>query len=125
MTAPTSDWDDLTNATPDTIYVKPNNGGRRVDILKEVPEMIRDTLEDLYELYGQDYTTPKGRRVKAGDPKYLDWDAGSPERAAQFIKLAKKYADYRPAGQTTVRANVFNGSWVHFTMKPREARVSA
>ena len=115
------EWD-LSNATFETKYVREGGGGRRVNIEAEVPATIRETLENLLDLFGKDYTAPNGKVTKAGKPKYLDWDAGTKERAEEFQKMGKRYADYRPGGSATFRSNIFNETWVHFTFKPREQR---
>lgn len=126
--AKADEWADLAEATFETSYKREGGGGRRVDILAEVPASVRDKLEALYALFDKEYKTPKGKTIKAGDPKYVDWNAGTEDRAKEFKKMAQRYGDYRPDGAATVRATIFSpvkgepATWVHFTMKPREVR---
>ena len=112
----THEWD-----LSDTVtgrFSKVGAGGSRVDVIKEVPAPIREKLESLLKAFDPD----KG---KSGTAKYEDWNAGTPERAKEFEKLAKRYGKYRPEGRITVRAQVFDETWVHFTAKPLEQRNGA
>jgi hypothetical protein len=113
------EWADVAESSYAQMYVR----GARVNVEEEVPAPIRERLELLYTQFAEDVEI-NGLTVKAGTPKYQDFDAKTPERANKFIELARRYGKYRAAGQLTVRAAVLkdNPTVVHFTMKPKEVR---
>lgn len=118
--AKTSDsWDALPEDTkaPTPTY----NKGAKFNV-ESIPAVIRDRAESLMTV----------NEKKERDFEFRRQECGTPERAAEFLKLMKKYCDYRPAdkgGPLTLRLrDVVKGklpegqTFVTYCVKPREVR---
>lgn len=117
-TKPVIDWDALPPATVDTGVAK----GDTVDVEKEIPAVIRkDVEESLSKFLEKQKTAGDGKRVP---PVWLVKPMPNEEAAKEFTRLAKRYAQYRPAGQLTLRGGPLkkDPTKVRFCAKPYEQR---
>lgn len=86
------------------------NKGAKFDP-NSIPAVIREKVERAF-----------ADTMKAGKTVAKEQPCASEEQAEAFVKLAKKYAMYRPEGQITVRGRIKEGNVVHFSAKPVERR---
>jgi hypothetical protein len=117
---PTFGWDDLPDVkVPE--YTR-NVGTTRIDVETEIPAVIRARLKESFEAYrAADPNKPNDH----GTTAWREQDCGTPERAAEFIRLAQRYGKYRLPEPWTIRAAVVpnNERLVRFAAKPYEARM--
>lgn len=115
---PAIDWAALPPATPDTGIAT----GDKVDVEKEIPEVVRkDVEESLAKFLDKVKNAKEGARV---EPVWLVKTLPSEEVAKEFTRLVKRYGKYRPAGQVTVRGGPVkkDPKVVRFCAKPYESR---
>lgn len=115
---PVINWDALPPAVVDTGIA----AGDRIDVMKDVPEVIRKDVEDsLAKFLAKLEASKPGARVL---PVYLVKPLPDAATAKEYTRLAKRYGKYRPAGQLTVRGGPLNKDpkTVRFSAKPFEKR---
>jgi hypothetical protein len=116
LTPDATDWSDVLTSKPaPAVFTR-----ERVNV-DDIPAPIRRMLETSFSEF-LPATDPA--KPRTANPKYYTHDFGSPERAEQFIKLAKQYGRYRREGTITVRASLVKGepSKVRYCAKPLELK---
>ena len=118
--AATFDWADLPEEeTVEQGYVR----GTRIDVEKEIPAPIREKVEkNLSEYLAQE----KNEHGVYPGPIWRRQPCGTEERADQFIKMVKRYGQYRKAGQLTIRATLDakDKTKVRYCVKPKESKTT-
>lgn len=123
--APAIDWSSVPAAIEDTGVAR----GDTIDVMKEVPQVIRDAVEKSYAEYVKRYeaASPDEDGKKKVAPHWLVVTLPTEEVAKEYARLAKRYGRYRPAnlgGQITVRGGQLNKDpkTVRFSAKTYENR---
>lgn len=102
---PVFDWSEL--AAPVAMPNKPVTTPKKVDVLAEVPEPIRQRIEHSLMKTVARYAAKadsKAKRVRV-DPYWSIQPVPDEERGAEFVKLATRYAKYRPADKEVPHAD--------------------
>lgn len=114
---PAFDWAKLAPVTEEPVDSKFSRG-LKIDVMKEIPEPIRNDVEEAFKK----------------DGKYVLKTCATPEQAEKFTELAKRYGKYRPTGQLTVRGGPtkldakvvrFNAKNVEKRKSPKEGKPNA
>lgn len=115
-------WADF--GSDDTLVVNYSRGPR-IDVEATTPAPIRTAVEKSLTEFGEVKTVGR-KTVKAGNPKYRDQKCGTPEKAKELVKILKRYARGRKAGEISMTAFPLasDSTVVHWAATPKRTKTA-